>query len=62
MQGKTWRKRKDDRLVIFCLGTVINETLEQGMPISERRESLGKKQKVLDFKKQVEVWYTESSI
>lgn len=52
MQGETWRKRKDnDRLVIFCLGTVINETLEQGMLISERRKSLGRKQKVLNLKK-----------
>lgn len=52
MQGETWRKRKDnDRLVIFCLGTVINETLEQGMLISERRKSLGRKQKILNFKK-----------
>lgn len=38
-------KRKEGaRAVISVLGTVINETLEQGTQVSEGEESLGRKQ------------------
>lgn len=43
--GRHGGKRKDSaRAVISVLGTVINETLEQGTQVSEEEESLGRKQ------------------